>query len=95
MSTERGVPRTSERLSELLSDRMKLDQEERVWGNRVSSYFLSVRTLNGMSQEEVASDLGVSQTYVSQIERGERVPSENILRKLESILVKESDGNKD
>lgn len=95
MSSEqqRGVPRASERLSELLADRRKLDQDEQIWRNRVSAYFHSVRTLNSMTQEELAHDLGISQVYLSNIERGERLPSGDVLGRMQSLLKKEDDGN--
>lgn len=92
MDTERGVPRASERLTELLADRRRLREDQESWKRRVSAYFSSVRTLNSLSQEDLAQDLGVSQGYVSEIERGVRTPSDEVLTRMHS-LVKEADGN--
>lgn len=94
-SEQRGVPRASERLSELLADQRRLDQEKRIWRERVSAYFHSVRTLNSMTQEELSSDLGISQVHLSQIETGRRVPSDEVLRRMQSLLKKEENGDQD
>lgn len=94
MDTERGVPRASERLTELLADRRQLRADQEAWRRRVSAYFSSVRTLNNLAQADLAEDLGVSQGYVSEIERGVRTPSDEVLARMQ-VLVKEDDGNQD
>lgn len=89
MDTERGVPRASERLTELLADRRKLREEQESWKRRVSAYFSSVRTLNNLAQADLAEDLGVSQGYVSEIERGVRTPSDEVLARMQAIVEEE------
>lgn len=42
----------------------------------------------GMNQEELAYKLGITQASVSQIERGERFPSMDLVNKLEVVLRK-------
>lgn len=92
MDTERGVPRASERLTELLSDRRRLRDDQEMLKRRTSAYFRSVRTLNNLAQADLAEDLGITQGYVSEIERGVRSPSDEVLDRLHT-LVKETDGD--
>lgn len=47
-----------------------------------SDLFKTVRDRKGWTQAELAAYLGIAQTYVSAIERGERVPSNKIQHKL-------------
>jgi len=44
-----------------------------------------MRTMLGMSQKEVAGEIGVSEPYLSQLETGKRVPSDEVARKLASL----------
>lgn len=48
-----------------------------------------------MTQEELSSDLGISQVHLSQIETGRRVPSDEVLRRMQSLLKKEENGDQD
>jgi transcriptional regulator with XRE-family HTH domain len=44
------------------------------------------RTLEGMSQEELAGKLGVTKTHISQIENGKSLPSYELLTAMEDLL---------
>jgi transcriptional regulator with XRE-family HTH domain len=53
----------------------------------VNGLDLRLRRLEaGLSQEELASNIGVSQAFVSQLEKGTRVPSGNLAEQLSAEL---------
>lgn len=56
--------------------------------NNFSELFSEIRAKKGWNQSQLADFLGIGQSYVSAIERGERVPSNKIQHKL-SLLIKE------
>ena len=85
---ERGVPEGARSLTELLEAREQ-------WKAEVGRTFASVRSARGQSQSAFAGDLGVTQAYVSQIESGDRTPSEETLRKLQSLTEGARSGNQD
>ena len=51
----------------------------------VKTVFESLRTLNGFSLQEVADELGVTPTYIGQIESGKRELSRNVLEGLSKV----------
>ncbi|MFC3788687.1 helix-turn-helix transcriptional regulator [Paenibacillus sp. GCM10012307] len=54
--------------------------------NNFGEYLRAIRKASGLSMAVLAEQSGVSQPYISQIERGERGPSPEILKKLASAL---------
>jgi len=51
-------------------------------GNRIRSF----RKLKGYTQQSLAEQMGVSLSVVGSLERGTRVPTEPLLRKIASTL---------
>ncbi|MGB9591412.1 MAG: helix-turn-helix domain-containing protein, partial [Candidatus Kryptoniota bacterium] len=56
--------------------------QEEPWGFKLRR----LRTAAGMTQEALASQLGVSQSQISQFERKKNPPKSNILEKLKTIF---------
>ena len=56
--------------------------EEAIWGRRIRAF----RKLKGFTQEQLAMKLGVSVSVLGEIERGNRVPSEELIEKISIIL---------
>lgn len=54
--------------------------------------FRALRIFSGVSQSELAVRVGVHQTFISLLERGERKPSSKTLRKLNKALGKDLSG---
>ncbi|RLQ91662.1 helix-turn-helix transcriptional regulator [Falsibacillus albus] len=52
------------------------------WGRRIRAY----RKLKGYTQEGLARELGVSVSLLGEIERGNRLPSEDLLKEVSGIL---------
>ncbi len=44
------------------------------------------RIIKGVSQSELASKAGITQTFLSLVEHGNRVPSFNVLQKIAAVL---------
>ncbi|MGQ0597116.1 helix-turn-helix domain-containing protein [Aquabacterium sp.] len=55
---------------------------ERLFGEEVKK----VRALRGLTQEELARDADIHPTYVSQLERGLKSPSLNVILSLANAL---------
>lgn len=53
---------------------------------KIGQYIKEQRMLNGFSMSELSKRSGVSQPYLSQIEKGDRMPSPTILKKLATAL---------
>lgn len=51
-------------------------------GNRIRAF----RKLKGYTQQSLAEEMGVSLALVGAVERGTKVPSERVLRKIASTL---------
>lgn len=49
-------------------------------------YLSASRERSGLSQRALAEQIGVDYTYLSKIERGQMVPSDDVLRKLANAL---------
>ena len=56
--------------------------EAEKWGRRIRAY----RKLKGFTQESFSKELGVSVSVLGEIERGNRLPSENFVEKIASAL---------
>jgi transcriptional regulator with XRE-family HTH domain len=56
--------------------------EESIWGRRIRAF----RKLKGFTQEQLASKLGVSVSVLGEIERGNRIPSEDLINQISSVL---------
>lgn len=52
------------------------------WGRRIRAF----RKLKGFTQEGLANELGVSVSVFGEIERGNRLPTENMLEKIAESL---------
>ncbi|MBS4201510.1 helix-turn-helix transcriptional regulator [Bacillus sp. FJAT-49732] len=52
------------------------------WGRRIRAF----RKLKGYTQEGLAKDIGISVSVLGEIERGTRMPSENILLAISKVL---------
>jgi len=46
---------------------------------RISNKLLAARKLKGLTQEQVASKVGITRSYYAQIERGERNPTTTVM----------------
>lgn len=77
--SERGIPENARRLDELLREREQ-------WEENVQKLFHATRTSLGMNQTQLANELGISQSYVSEIESGAKTPSSGTLNKLYSFM---------
>ncbi len=56
--------------------------EAEKWGRRIRAY----RKLKGYTQESFAKELGVSVSIIGEIERGNRLPTGDLLNKIGSTL---------
>jgi transcriptional regulator with XRE-family HTH domain len=56
--------------------------EAEKWGRRIRAF----RKLKGYTQESFAKQLGVSVSILGEIERGNRVPTEELLAQVTDIL---------
>ncbi|MBA2876733.1 helix-turn-helix domain-containing protein [Thermaerobacillus caldiproteolyticus] len=56
--------------------------EAEKWGRRIRAF----RKLKGYTQESLAKDLGVSVSVLGEIERGNRLPTEQFLDKVAKLL---------
>ncbi|MCD8503336.1 MAG: helix-turn-helix domain-containing protein [Bacillaceae bacterium] len=56
--------------------------EEAVWGRRIRAF----RKLKGYTQEQLASEIDVSVSVLGEIERGSRVPTPEIVKRISNIL---------
>jgi transcriptional regulator with XRE-family HTH domain len=56
--------------------------EAEKWGRRIRAF----RKLKGYTQESFAKDLGVSVSVLGEVERGNRVPSEEFLQEIADAL---------
>lgn len=52
------------------------------WGRRIRAF----RKLKGYTQENLAKELGISVSILGEIERGNRMPSDEFLIKVASLL---------
>ncbi|MBS4221068.1 helix-turn-helix transcriptional regulator [Bacillus sp. FJAT-49711] len=52
------------------------------WGRRIRAF----RKLKGYTQEGLAKDIGISVSVLGEIERGTRLPSEDVLLNISSVL---------
>lgn len=48
--------------------------------------FRIVRVFNDMTQQEIASEVGISHSYLSQIESGKRTPTMDVISKFSSFF---------
>jgi transcriptional regulator with XRE-family HTH domain len=56
--------------------------EAEKWGRRIRAY----RKLKGFTQESFSKELGVSVSVLGEIERGNRLPSEDFVEKIATAL---------
>lgn len=56
--------------------------EAEKWGRRIRAY----RKLKGYTQESFSRELGVSVSILGEIERGNRLPAEDLLKKITQSL---------
>ncbi|WP_066321809.1 helix-turn-helix domain-containing protein [Bacillus sp. FJAT-29814] len=56
--------------------------EAEKWGRRIRAY----RKLKGYTQESFSKELGVSVSILGEIERGNRLPAEDLLKKITQSL---------
>lgn len=56
--------------------------EAEKWGRRIRAY----RKLKGFTQESFSKQLGVSVSIMGEIERGNRLPGEDLLKKIQQTL---------
>jgi transcriptional regulator with XRE-family HTH domain len=56
--------------------------EAEIWGRRIRAY----RKLKGYTQEGFAKALGMSVSVLGEVERGNRMPSESMLRDVANTL---------
>jgi transcriptional regulator with XRE-family HTH domain len=56
--------------------------EAEKWGRRIRAY----RKLKGYTQESFSRELGVSVSIIGEIERGNRLPTGELLKKIGSTL---------
>ncbi|MCM3768443.1 helix-turn-helix domain-containing protein [Neobacillus niacini] len=56
--------------------------EAEKWGRRIRAY----RKLKGYTQESFSKELGVSVSILGEIERGNRMPAEDLLKKITQSL---------
>ncbi|GIN74280.1 transcriptional regulator [Bacillus sp. J14TS2] len=52
------------------------------WGRRIRAF----RKLKGFTQERLAESLGISVSVFGEIERGTRLPTDHMLRKISEVL---------
>jgi len=70
-----------------MSDLDKLTSEEliRLKQIRAGEYLMSLRTERNLTQKNVATQLGVSFQYLSEIEKGNKSPSDQLLHDLAEV----------
>ena len=56
--------------------------EAEKWGRRIRAF----RKLKGFTQEEFAKEIGVSVTFLGEVERGNKMPSEYFLQDVANML---------
>ncbi|WP_282156138.1 helix-turn-helix domain-containing protein [Cytobacillus gottheilii] len=56
--------------------------EAEKWGRRIRAF----RKLKGFTQESFAREIGISVSILGEIERGNRMPSEQLLIKISDVL---------
>ncbi|MBM7663451.1 transcriptional regulator with XRE-family HTH domain [Bacillus mesophilus] len=56
--------------------------EAEKWGRRIRAF----RKLKGYTQEEFAKDLGISVSVLGEVERGNRLPSQELIQNVASAL---------
>lgn len=56
--------------------------EESIWGRRIRAF----RKLKGYTQEQLATELAVSVSVLGEIERGNRVPSDEFIDQISLVL---------
>jgi len=56
--------------------------EREKWGRRIRAF----RKLKGFTQESFAKELGVSVSVLGEIERGNRMPSQEMIEKITDVL---------
>lgn len=56
--------------------------EAEKWGRRIRAF----RKLKGFTQEAFAKEIGVSVTFLGEVERGNKMPSENFLENVANML---------
>ncbi|RCK09580.1 XRE family transcriptional regulator [Bacillus licheniformis] len=56
--------------------------EAEIWGRRIRAY----RKLKGYTQEGFAKALGISVSVLGEVERGNRMPTESMLRDVANTL---------
>ncbi|WNF37055.1 helix-turn-helix transcriptional regulator [Bacillaceae bacterium IKA-2] len=56
--------------------------EEFIWGRRIRAF----RKLKGFTQEQLATELGVSVSVMGEIERGNRVPTDELIDQISIAL---------
>lgn len=56
--------------------------EEFIWGRRIRAF----RKLKGYTQEQLATELGVSVSVMGEIERGNRVPTDELIDQISIAL---------
>ncbi|MDQ0257890.1 transcriptional regulator with XRE-family HTH domain [Evansella vedderi] len=56
--------------------------EELIWGRRIRAF----RKLKGFTQEDFAKRIGISVSVLGEIERGNRKPSEDLLKAVTETL---------
>ncbi|MDQ0216172.1 transcriptional regulator with XRE-family HTH domain [Oikeobacillus pervagus] len=52
------------------------------WGRRIRAF----RKLKGFTQEKLANELGISVSVLGEIERGNRLPTEDFLQRIADCL---------
>jgi transcriptional regulator with XRE-family HTH domain len=52
----------------------------------VKDKIYTYRVLNRLKQQDIADQLGVSQAYYSLVEAGKRIPSDDLLHKINNII---------
>ena len=53
---------------------------------RIGSKLQAARKIKGMTQQEVADRAGISRTYYSQIENGDRDPATTVITTISKVL---------
>ncbi|WP_071393046.1 helix-turn-helix domain-containing protein [Bacillus tuaregi] len=56
--------------------------EREKWGRRIRAF----RKLKGFTQESFAKELGVSVSVLGEIERGNRMPSQDMIERIAAVL---------
>lgn len=56
--------------------------EEFIWGRRIRAF----RKLKGYTQEQLATELDVSVSVLGEIERGNRVPTDELIDQISLVL---------